>query len=299
MKSALPFKSISFSSYQFVNDPVMILVEIAGITIRIRTKSFAILESLKAHYKKFISKNSNFSLNFDVYLSPTIHFDNPDGSDNFFNEQIFQNNKCTVFSNYFTGFIDINNNYGKLVCNEFDPQSLLEHFLRIAYAICALQKGVLLFHAAAVVKKGMGYVFFGPSGTGKSTVAKLSDQCLTLGDDLIVIKKVNNRFRVYATPLNVDNNWLQITNSNTAISGMYRLKKHKTNFISTISQAQALAELMSCIPSINKNLKGSSSAFDICTQIIKQIPCYELFFTRDTKFWRLIHGNFSQLPSKI
>jgi len=268
------------------------MVEIAGLTIRIRTESLELIESAKMRYYKFLSLTNNFSLNLDVHLSSAIHFPNPNGSEDFFNEQVFQNDKCFVCSNYFTGYIEKNTNYGKLICADSSPLSWLEHFLRITYAILAMQKDDLLFHGAALVKDGNGYIFFGPSGSGKSTVTELSQDCTVLGDDLIVIKKEGKQFRAYATPFNSDDNiGFQITNTSAPITGLYRLKQSKTTVIKVINSAHILAELLTSVPSANKNIYGSSQAIDLCKRIIDTIPCYEMYFTRDNKFWKIIVEN--------
>ncbi|MBC8186303.1 hypothetical protein H8E88_34910 [candidate division KSB1 bacterium] len=283
---------INFNSYLFKTKPGSIVVEIAGLTIRIRTESLELIESAKKRYKKFLSLTNNFSLNLDVHLSPGIHSPNPNGTEDFFNEQVFQNDKCLVCSNYFTGYIENNNNYSKVVCSETSPLSWLEHFLRITYAILALQKGDLLFHGAALVMDGKGYIFFGPSGCGKSTVTELSEDCTVLGDDLIVIKRKDNQFRAFATPFNSEEDTgFQITNTNAPITSLYRLKQGKSTFIKEMNPAHILAELLMSVPSVNKNIYASSPAIDLCTQIIDSIPCYEMYFTPDNKFWKLIEKN--------
>ncbi len=287
---------IDYNSFQFKNETASTVVEIAGLTIRIRTESLELIESAKKRYKKFLSFTNNFFLNLDVHLSTCVHFPNPNGTEDFFNDQVFQNDKCLVRSNYFTGYIEKNTNIGKVICDDASPLSWLEHFLRITYAILALQKGYLLFHGAALVKDGMGYIFFGPSGCGKSTVTELSNVCTVLGDDLIVIKKKDNHFRAYATPFNSEENTgFQITNTNAPIIGLYRLKQSDTTFIKEMNPAHILAELLMSVPSVNKNIYASSPAIDLCTQIIDTIPCYEMYFTRNNKFWKLINKKCKKL----
>jgi len=289
MKTQYIPEPINFNSYSFKEKFASTVVDIAGLTIRINSESVELIESAKLRYKKFLSLTSDFALNLDVHFSPGLHFPNPNGTEDFFNDQTFQNDKCLVRSNYFTGYIEVNNNYSKVVCSDSSPTSWLEHFLRITHAILALRKGDLLFHGAALIKDGKGYIFFGPSGCGKSTVTELSEGCTVLGDDLVVIKKRDNHFRAFATPFNSEENaGFQITNTNAPITGFYRLKQHTTTFIKKMNPAHVLAELLMSVPSVNKNIYGSSPAIDLCAQIVASIPCYEMYFTRDNKFWKLI-----------
>jgi hypothetical protein len=285
-------ESIDFNSYRFKNKPYSVMVEIAGLTIRIRTESLELFNSAKTRYNKFLSLTNNFSMNIDVLFSPGYYFPNPDGTEDFFNDQVFQQNKCLICSNYFSGYIEIDTKYGKVICTDSNPLSWLEHFLRVTYAIIALQRGDLLFHGAALVKDGNGYVFFGPSGSGKSTVTELSNNCTVLGDDLILIKKRAHQFRVFATPFNSDDdNGFQITNTDAAIIGLYRLRQNLTTFFKKMSPANILADLLMSIPSVNKNYSGSKTAIDLCARIVDSIPCYEMYFKRNNEFWKFIIGD--------
>ena len=63
----------------------------------------------------------------------------------------------------------------------------VEYFLRVIYALLVFQAGGLLFHAAGIVRDGQCYLFFGHSGSGKTTVARLSSTDLVLNDDLVVL----------------------------------------------------------------------------------------------------------------
>lgn len=49
----------------------------------------------------------------------------------------------------------------------------IDNALMIMYALATAEKSTLLFHSAVVSHLGKGYMFLGPSGTGKSTHARL------------------------------------------------------------------------------------------------------------------------------
>ena len=49
----------------------------------------------------------------------------------------------------------------------------LDNALMVLYALATADKQTVLFHAAVVSHEGRGYMFLGPSGTGKSTHARL------------------------------------------------------------------------------------------------------------------------------
>src|SRR5256885_3293464 len=57
-----------------------------------------------------------------------------------------------------------------------------------------------LLHAATVLRNGKAYVFFGRSGTGKSTVAALSPLGSVLTDEISLLKRIDGQWHAFGTP---------------------------------------------------------------------------------------------------
>ena len=62
---------------------------------------------------------------------------------------------------------------GRLITTGKYVQMAIDNALMIMFALATADKRTVLFHAAVVSYKGRGYMFLGPSGTGKSTHARL------------------------------------------------------------------------------------------------------------------------------
>ena len=62
---------------------------------------------------------------------------------------------------------------GRLIMTRRISKMTLNSALMIMYALATAGQDTLLFHAAVVSLEGKGYLFLGPSGTGKSTHAQL------------------------------------------------------------------------------------------------------------------------------
>ena len=62
---------------------------------------------------------------------------------------------------------------GRLIITSSTPEIVLDSALRLMFALATTGKDTLCIHAAVVSCEGKGYLFLGPSGTGKSTHARL------------------------------------------------------------------------------------------------------------------------------
>lgn len=83
------------------------------------------------------------------------------------------------------------------------------------FVVRALKSGVLLFHSSVVMVDGQAYVFAAPSGTGKSTHARLwrkmlGEKVTVINDDKPFFKKEGEVWFAYGSPWNgkhgLDNN---------------------------------------------------------------------------------------------
>ena len=62
---------------------------------------------------------------------------------------------------------------GRLITTGQHVKMAIDNALMIMYALATADRQTVLFHAAVVSHEGRGYMFLGPSGTGKSTHARL------------------------------------------------------------------------------------------------------------------------------
>ncbi|MBN1350551.1 hypothetical protein JXJ21_14135 [candidate division KSB1 bacterium] len=148
-------------SLRYEREPANLVLEIAGIPLRVRCTRDSLLDSMRNRYHKFMVAAKNACFDIDIHPVPDLQFRNPDGSDNFYNSQEFHDNTCHVQSNYFRGTRDAEKGIPKVTIAETNSLWWLEYFLRVASAIFAVKHSALLFHGAGVIANGKGYVFFG------------------------------------------------------------------------------------------------------------------------------------------
>ncbi|UKK79275.1 MULTISPECIES: hypothetical protein [Segatella] len=81
----------------------------------------------------------------------------------------------------------------------------IDNALMIMFALATADKDTVLFHAAVVSYEGRGYIFLGPSGTGKSTHASLwlqhiAGTALVNDDNPVVRIDEDGSAMVYGSP---------------------------------------------------------------------------------------------------
>lgn len=102
----------------------------------------------------------------------------------------------------------------------------------------------MIFHSSAIAVEGKGYLLTAPSGTGKSTHARLlkellGDKLTYINDDKPIIRLIGDKFYVYGTPWNGKHRL--DTNTRAEIKAVCEIKRGKENFIEKISPKEMLA----------------------------------------------------------
>ncbi|NJN66074.1 MAG: hypothetical protein HC884_04845 [Chloroflexaceae bacterium] len=164
----------------------------------------------------------------------------------------------------------------------------VEYMLRVACALLAFRAGGVLFHGAGIVRHGRAYLFFGHSGSGKTTAARLSPDDLVLNDDLVVVMPHNGAWMVHATPFT---NPTQVGATGPAaapLGAMLRLVKSQRVAIEPVGAGRMLAEVLASIPVLPSNPEYPGRLLEWGQQLLQQVPAYRLHFLRDASFWQVV-----------
>ena len=138
---------------------------------------------------------------------------------------------------------------GRLILTGQHTKMAIDNALMVLYALATADRQTVLFHAAVVSYKGKGYMFLGPSGTGKSTHARLWLQHIAgtelVNDDNPVVRLTDDVFSVYGSP------WSGKTpcyrNVSYPLGGIVLLSQAPQNKIERLGGLQAYAALVQSI----------------------------------------------------
>ena len=175
------------------------------------------------------------------------------------------------------------------VADETIAHGALANFLRVAYALLLIRHGGFLFHSAGMIRNSRGYVFYGHSGSGKTTISRLSrHQATLLSDDLVALRAHDGVWRVYGTPFWGDLADHPKTNASAPLRGLFSLVKDHEVKLEPLSSSQAVADVVSSVPVTCNAPHLSAQLIDLCADLAAQVPCYRLHFSPDDSFWRVI-----------
>ena len=160
------------------------------------------------------------------------------------------------------------------------PDAYLES-LAVFRKLCGyilMEKQGIIFHCSALAVNGKAYLFTAPSGTGKSTHARLwrevfKDQVVMVNDDKPIIRYVDGEFYVYGTPWNGKHHL--DTNCKVKIDAVCHLVRGEKNYIEPISAGDMLGVV------INQTLRPQTvSEMDkwvfILDKLLRQVRRYRL-----------------------
>ena len=155
----------------------------------------------------------------------------------------------------------------------------LNNALMLLYAFATADKGALEMHASVVMQGGKGFLFLGPSGTGKSTHSRLWLQYIPgselLNDDNPILRLLpGGSARVYGSP------WSGKTPCYKAqdvpVGAVVRLSQAPENRIERLPLVQAYASLMSSASAF-RPLKELADGWHATLEgLAAAVPCYHL-----------------------
>ena len=162
----------------------------------------------------------------------------------------------------------------RLILTGNHTKMAIDNALMVMYALATADKGTVLFHAAVVSHEGRGYMFLGPSGTGKSTHARLWLQHIEgtelVNDDNPVVR--GNR--VYGSP------WSGKTpcyrNVSYPLGGIVLLSQAPYNKIERLGGLQAYAALVPSISGKRWDARIADGLHETENKLATEVPVWHL-----------------------
>ena len=181
---------------------------------------------------------------------------------------------------------------GRIIMPECKFKTIFNDALRMMYDLATAGKDTLHVHAAVVSCEGKGYLFLGPSGTGKSTHAQLwlkhFEGTELVNDDNPVVRDGI----VYGSP------WSGKTpcyrNVSYPIGGIVRLSQAPYNKIRRLSGIEAYVDLAESVGGKFWDSRISEGLHQTENKLAQTIPMWHLECLPDEAAARLCHDTITR-----
>lgn len=141
-----------------------------------------------------------------------------------------------------------------------------------------LHKQVMVVHGAGIIVGGSGYVFFGPSGIGKTTISRLwvKRGAKLLNDDRVAVYNTGHEWRIAGTPWHGEEP--VVSPLDAPLRGVVRLRQASENRVTELAAVAGISELLACalIPFFSRD--GIDRAMDMLMTLPDRVPTVELAF---------------------
>jgi hypothetical protein len=262
-------------------------IEVADHPIALELEGDAFLHSIREVYYRFLSdKDPECRLRVYPDNSLTVEDESSVGL-------TFSNGGFKVIEDYLMGSVDLTRNEGELRINPIWFIPSLATFVRNLFTlILVLMDNGIALHASGVLRNAEVYVFFGPSGSGKTTVAQLSPEYVILSDDIVFIKPLGSSYGVFPTPCWGDMQLGDRENRGYPLKGMFKLVKDREVYVKPYGLTHGISEIFT-IPHIPPNSLPFEDLLGRYQRLLKEVPCFEMHFTKDGRFWEAIEEGCS------
>ena len=185
---------------------------------------------------------------------------------------------------------------GRLLTTGRYTKMAVDNALMVLYALATAASGTVLFHAAVVSHEGKGYMFLGPSGTGKSTHARLwlkyIDGTALVNDDNPVVRLAADGLPVvYGSP------WSGKTpcyrNVSYPLGGIVLLSQAPYNNIHRLGGIHAYASLVASISGKRWDSRVAYGLHATENALASTVPVWHLECLPDEEAAKLCHAQIS------
>ena len=196
-------------------------------------------------------------------------------------------------------FVDVPDSRGSLILNNnlcrgrFDvgADGIFGLFvtLRIALALVMEETDGLLLHASGVWREGKVYLFCGPSGAGKTTIAvDLRENGKNFSEDEIALEFDSaGQLIAHSTPFGETRTQRDCPDS-APVAGICFISQSKRTKLSRSDTQHAVEMLLRESRWFVRDLTTTQLVLNVIGRIVEKGLCYNLEFSKDTTFWSLL-----------
>lgn len=147
----------------------------------------------------------------------------------------------------------------------------------------------LWLHASGVVLGGRGHVFFGASGAGKTTVARLAaGHADLLCDENLVLKLAPDGPELYSTPFwghSTPPELIHRVNRHAPLAALYQLTHAPDFTVTRLNPGDAVTALLGTEKVATERVDSALAWLTVAGRLVERVPVYRLGFRPTVELW--------------
>jgi hypothetical protein len=180
---------------------------------------------------------------------------------------------------------------GEARCRYMGAISSLSSFLRFVSSFALLERRGVLLHASSVASHGRGFTFAGPSGAGKTTLARLAAPRPVLSDEVTALRwESDGTLRCFPTPFWGDMERKRAGPSAplVAIGFPHHVGRTASPSLRPATAAEAFSRLLECVIAFDLTSGEKAGLLDVTAAIVRAVPCLHVEYSLDSSPWDLL-----------
>lgn len=174
--------------------------------------------------------------------------------------------------------VDIN---GKLNPLQYPMGPIIMQYLTV-------QSEAVMIHASCISSGDEGRLFTGFSGAGKSTISQIwaNEGYVVINDDRIIIRKIENKYIAYNTPMYYADSAKQVE-----LKNIFIISHSPNNKLKKLNGALAITNVLAFCIQNNFNEKFISDNLNFIADMLSKVSVYKLGFVPDKNIINYILEN--------
>lgn len=261
--------------------PPSLVVEVGNLPIRLRCPNPHFARLIEERYSGFLSSSTEVIGEFEIELTPpAVRFRNEDV------RVTWDSDQWLIERTDFQARWNPDTRRGQIL--QSDSIYALDSVLRIVDTLILARMGGFLLHASSWIRNGRAFLFAGPSGASKTTVARLAPpDASLLSDGLSCVIRRGDFYNSAGTPFYCG---LGRPGENRAapIESLYLLSQGVRNKIEAIESATAVRGLLANVVFFASDPELVKLVFEASCEFVSRVPVRRLTFVPDASVWGLI-----------